>query len=125
MFTFRFLKLPTVIPPMTCVFVTPPQSSKTMLRTLSGVLLSMVAMLGRPFGVGKGSAGKFMFLVAPETTMVTSATGYENCPATHELDGAPRPGHGWGKSKLCRDGLQSGSIPLGKFESRYGETDAF
>src|SRR5215468_6540934 len=121
MFTFLFLKLPTGGSPN--VSVTPPQTSKTMLRTLSGVLLSMVAILGRPFGVGKGSAGKFMFLVAPETTMVASVIGYLNFPA-HELDGAPRTGHVVGKSKLCRDGLQAGVIPLGKFESRYGETDA-
>src|ERR1700722_16681437 len=31
---------------------TPPQSSKTMLRTLSGVLVSIVSILGRPLGVG-------------------------------------------------------------------------
>jgi hypothetical protein len=110
--------------------VTPPQSSKTMLRTLAGVMLSMVAMLGRPFGVGKGSGGKFMFWVAPETTMVASVIGYLNIPGgafggRHPLEGVPGAGHGEGKSKLCREGCPAGVIPFGKFESRYGETDDF
>jgi len=66
-----------------------------------------------------------MALVAPETLMVTSVIGYVNCfVLSHEI-GPKALGHGLGKSKLCRDGCQAGAIPLGKFESRYGETDAF
>src|SRR5262249_17525368 len=89
MFTFWFLKSPMISgggAGLGANAVTPPQSSKTMFRTLSGVLLSMVAILGRPFGVGKGLAGKFMFFVAPETTMVASVIGYENITAgSHNL----------------------------------------
>src|SRR5437588_11426409 len=54
---------------------TPPQSSKMTLRTASGFLLRIVAMLGRPCGVGKGSGGKSMSLAAPETSIVASVTG--------------------------------------------------
>src|SRR6516225_3122572 len=94
-----------------------PQISKTTLRTASGVLLSIVPMLGRPFGVGKGSAGRSISLGRPETSIVASVIGYENCPA-HWSGEAPRVGHGFGKSKLCRDGLDCGSIPFGKCPSR-------
>src|ERR1700731_146189 len=54
---------------------TPPQFSKATLRTASGVLLSIVSMLGRPFGVGRGSGGKSMFFASPETSIVASVTG--------------------------------------------------
>ena len=99
-----------------------------MLRTLSGVLLSIVAILGRPFGVGKGSAGKFMFLVAPETTMVASVIGYLRIvvAGSHARQAwLPDRDMGWENQNCAGTVLQAGSIPLGKFESRYGETDAF
>src|ERR1700746_1961617 len=53
----------------------PPQSSKATFRTASGVLLSMVSMLGRPFGLGNGSAGRSISLGLPETSIVASVTG--------------------------------------------------
>ena len=62
-----------------------------MWRTLSGTLLSIVAMLGRPFGMGKGSGGKFMFSVAPETTMVASVIGYLRVGGSHTRQGAAAP----------------------------------
>src|SRR5206468_12939339 len=102
--------------------LTSPQSSKATLRTASGVLLSIVVMLGRPFGVGKGSAGKSISLASPETSIVASVTGYENCPDAQSDGLPPRAGHGTGKSLLCRDTLVRGSIPLGNCLSRYGET---
>jgi hypothetical protein len=42
-----------------------PQISKATLRTASGVLLSIVAMLGRTCGAGNGSAGRFMSSACP------------------------------------------------------------
>src|SRR5204863_7117281 len=89
----------------------------------SGVLLSIVAMLGRPCGVGNGSAGRFMSWAAPETSIVASVSGYEKCPGWQSDGELPSAGHGEGKSKLCRDTLSPGAIPLGNCESRYGETD--
>src|SRR5947208_15634819 len=58
---------------------TPPQFSKTTLRTASGVLLRIVSILGSPFGVGNGSAGRSISLGLPETSTVASVTGYLNC----------------------------------------------
>src|SRR5215472_3785104 len=90
--------------------LTSEQISNATLRTASGFLLSIVAMLGRPFGVGNGPSGRSMSLGVPETSTVTSVTGYENNPL-HLVGSPPRAGHGPGKSKLCRDGLHAGSIP--------------
>src|SRR5437667_8352296 len=47
--------------------LTPPQFSKTTLRTASGVVLSIVSMLGSPFGVDKESSpGRAISLGLPE-----------------------------------------------------------
>src|ERR1700730_12206409 len=36
----------------------------------------------KPLWLGKGSAGKSMSVASPETSMVASVTGYENCPCS-------------------------------------------
>src|SRR5205085_2967849 len=55
---------------------TPPQFSKMTLRLVySFVSSSIVFMLGRPFGAGRGSGGKSISFARPETSIVASVTG--------------------------------------------------
>ena len=81
------------LPPMStvCDPVTPPQSSKPIWRTLSGTLLTIVAILGRPVGTGKGSGGKFMFTGEPATTTVASVIGYLRVGRQRKCQGPPAP----------------------------------
>src|SRR5204863_3318713 len=91
-----------------------------------GVCLGLY--LGPPAKAGvrskQGAVHRFMSWAAPETSIVASVSGYENCPGWQSDGEPPSVGHGEGKSKLCRDTLSPGAIPLGNCESRYGETDA-